>query len=132
MSGLSETDYRFMEAFNTIQSRIHESVVSKGFWEDAEKVLNNTDPENCQAVQKFIIGQKIALIHSEISEGLEGSRKNLMDDHLPDRSMLEVELADGIIRIMDLAQWLGLDLSGAILEKFAYNQGRPYKHGKQF
>lgn len=139
MSGLSQTEYKFKEAFDIIQQRIHDSVVEKGFWEDAETALDVDSPDSTvdhskeyQAIQKFIVGQKIALIHSEVSEALEGSRKDLMDDHLPSRSMLEVELADTVIRIMDLAQWLGLDLSGAILEKFSYNQSRPYKHGKQF
>jgi hypothetical protein len=39
-------------------------------------------------------GEMIALIHSEISEAMEGERKGLMDDHLPNRLMAEVEMAD--------------------------------------
>ena len=34
---------------------------------------------------------------------MEGARKDLMDTHLKHRSMMEVELADAIIRIFDLA-----------------------------
>ena len=74
--------------------------------------------------KKLFIGTKIALIHSEISEGLEGYRKDLMDDHLPERKMLEVELADAIIRILDTAGGLNLDVAGAVIEKLAYNQQR--------
>ncbi len=48
-------------------------------------------------------GVSISLIHSELSEALEGDRKSLMDDHLPDRRMAEVELADAIIRACDTA-----------------------------
>lgn len=70
------------------------------------------------------IAEKLCLIHSEISEAMEGHRKNLNDDHLPHRKMLEVELADAVIRIGDLAGYLGLDLGGAIVEKLAYNQVR--------
>ena len=44
------------------------------------------------------------LFHSELSEAMEGDRKNLMDDHLPEYSMFKVELADFVIRVMD---WLG-------------------------
>lgn len=69
-------------------------------------------------------GTMIALIHSEISEALEGIRKNLNDDHLPSRKMVEVELADAIIRIMDYAGYRGLDVAGAIVEKLEYNQQR--------
>lgn len=68
--------------------------------------------------------KKIALIHSEVSEALEGARKNLMDDHLPHRKMIEVELADVIIRVADLCGALKLDLGGAVVEKLEYNANR--------
>ena len=70
------------------------------------------------------VAVKIALIHSELSEALEGVRKNKADDHLPNRSALEVELADAVIRIADLAGAMKLDLGGAIIEKLVYNQKR--------
>ena len=72
----------------------------------------------------LVISTKLALVHSEVSEALEGARKGLMDDHLPHRPMLEVELADAVIRIADLAGALNLDLAGAVLEKLAYNRTR--------
>jgi NTP pyrophosphatase (non-canonical NTP hydrolase) len=74
---------------------------------------------------KALVAEKLALVHSEVSEGLEGHRKGLMDDKLPHRPMLEVELADAIIRICDLAGALELDLGGAISEKLAFNAQRP-------
>lgn len=74
---------------------------------------------------KALVAQKLCLVHSEISEAMEGHRKGLMDDKLPHRPMIEVELADAVIRIADLAGALGLDLGGAIAEKLAYNATRP-------
>jgi len=70
------------------------------------------------------IGTLIALCHSELSEALEGARKGLMDDHLTERQMIEVELADCIIRILDLGGSLNLDIAGAIAEKHDYNAHR--------
>lgn len=69
-------------------------------------------------------GEQIALIHSELSECLEGVRKGLMDDHLPHRTMEEVELADTLIRIFDYAGGHGLDLQGAFEDKMSYNANR--------
>ena len=85
-------------------------------------------------------GELLALIHSEISEALEGERKDLMDDKLPHRKMAEVELVDALIRILDYAAGFGYDLQGAFDEKMAYNAKREdHKHearriagGKQF
>jgi len=67
---------------------------------------------------------RIALAHSELSEALEGHRKDLQDDKLPHRAMAEVELADAVIRIFDLAGAMGYDLGWAIAEKLAYNAQR--------
>jgi hypothetical protein len=55
---------------------------------------------------------------------MEGFRKGLMDDKLTHRPMLEVELADAVIRIFDLAGGIGLDVAGAIAEKLLVNATR--------
>ena len=86
------------------------------------------------------IGTRLMLVVSELAEAMEGVRKGLQDDHLPHRSMFEVELADAVIRIADLAGAEGLDLAGAIIEKLNYNltradhtlQARAAKGGKKW
>lgn len=82
--------------------------------------------------KKFLqrnFGEMIALCHSELSEALEGNRKNLQDDKLPHRRMEEVELADCLIRIFDIAAGCGMDLEGAYQEKRLYNLSRAdHKH----
>jgi len=69
-------------------------------------------------------GEALALMHSELSEALEADRKGLKDDKLPHRDGREVEFADCIIRILDTAAALGLDVAGAIIEKNRYNASR--------
>lgn len=69
-------------------------------------------------------GEMLMLIVSEVSEAMEGERKSLMDDHLKDRPMAEVELADAIIRIMDYCGRWGYDIEGAVNDKMAYNANR--------
>lgn len=70
------------------------------------------------------VPEKLMLIVSEVAEAMEGHRKNLADDKLPHRRMVEVELADAVIRIFDLAGAKGYDIAGALVEKMAYNAKR--------
>lgn len=69
-------------------------------------------------------GELLMLIVSEISEAMEGDRKNLMDTHLPNRKMFDVELVDALIRIFDLAGSRNVDLETIFWEKMEYNSKR--------
>lgn len=96
---------------------IHTNNVTVGWWDDSI-TYTGTIPD------KYMISTKLCLAHSEISEALEGHRKNLMDDHLPHRKMLEVEIADAIIRLLDIAGYYSFDIGTAIAEKLEYNSHR--------
>lgn len=86
------------------------------------------------------VPEMIALCHAELSEALEGYRKNKYDDHIHHLPSITVELADLLIRVFDLAGYLKLDLSNAVAAKFAYNatrddhkiENRIKKDGKKF
>lgn len=90
----------------------------------AMRMAHGLAKENGWHEENREVGTMLALIHSEVSEALEGHRKDLMDDHLTERKMFEVELADAVIRIFDLAGREGLQLGDAIIEKLKYNQSR--------
>ena len=99
---------------NIITNYCHGVARECGWW---------NDPATGEPLQKNV-GELLCLVHSEISEAMEGHRKGLMDDHLTHRSMIEVELADALIRILDMSGGLGLDVPGAVVEKLRYNTTR--------
>lgn len=72
----------------------------------------------------------LALIHSELSEALEGLRKgDPANDQLPQYRYSEVELADALIRIADAAKAFGWNIGEALVDKMLFNEGREHRHG---
>jgi len=99
---------------NKLGKEFNDNAVAHGFWENPNK------------------GERIALMHSELSEALEAVRKPGPDDKCPEFSAEVVELADAVIRILDYCEYYGLPIGDAVLAKHTYNVKRPYKHGKAF
>lgn len=88
----------------------HSSAVSRNWW-------HNDDG----TPKEMNFGERLALIHSEISEAMEGGRKDLQSDHIPGFSMVEEELADALVRIFDLAGGMNLNLGRAYVAKTRFN-----------
>lgn len=123
-----------MKTINELSKEIHKINVKNGFYEGEKN-----------------IGEMLALIHSEVSESLEADRKSrymngsiravngwFETDKFKEgfefavKDTFEDELADIMIRVMDLAQFKGIDLESHIQAKMRYNSLRPYKHGKKY
>jgi NTP pyrophosphatase (non-canonical NTP hydrolase) len=103
-----------------LQREVHTLAVEKGWWDDPRPI-----PE------------LLALMHSEISEALEAYREApsllaiktcfVREDGKPEG--FASELADVVIRVLDAAESLGIDLGEVILQKHAFNQTRALRHG---
>lgn len=117
---------------NDLAQVIHQNAKDKGFFEKEKN-----------------IGEMLCLIHSEVSEALEADRKNnycqkksidYMNQcewslsHFRDniKNTFEDELADVIIRVLDLCAYKGIDIEKHILMKMRYNLKREKYHGKKY
>jgi len=118
---------------DTLAYQIHKNAVEKGWWELSD--LDVINPTN-------FIASKLLLIVTEVAEATEELRHNNIDVYLkgdeknnPKPEGLIVELADTIIRCLDLAEslhrqgFVSQSIGEIILQKMEYNKTRTYKHG---
>ena len=97
---------------NELSAAIYTWAKGHGFWESRADLYE-------------VLAIKVALIHSEATEALEALRKE-------DYVNFAEELADIIIRVLDTAGHMQIDIEKEVLNKMAKNNNRPHKHGKAF
>lgn len=116
------------EAMNDVSLRAHDTALKHGFYDDyleVSEVLGKADlPECVEYVKRDVVLAQLAKIASEVGECVEVVQKSREYDGLAE------ELADIVIRTMDLAAFMDFKLGTAVAKKMAKNETRSYKHGK--
>lgn len=134
-------DYKvnnFYSSFNSFQTLSNNIAKEHGFYDlERQVALKMTEKDfssdEIQAVSLAFEAQKLMLSVSELSEALEALRHgNPPSISITSFSNVEEELADCVIRLMDVAQAKGYKLCEAIVAKMEYNINRPYRHEKEF
>jgi len=114
-------------AVDRLTALCHGAAKTSGWWTNLKTGWDST-PESHDVPYKelqFSVPEKLMLIVTEVSEGMEGFRKNLNDDKLPQYKNLDVELADALIRIHDLAGAMKIPLGEIVVAKMEFNAQRP-------
>lgn len=120
-------------SINELAKEIHENAKSKGFYD-----------------KEVPLAESLLLIHAEVSEACEASRKGKFSPELTENNIkisniifkeefekyfkntLEDEIADVIIRCLDLSAYRGIDIESHIKAKMRYNSTREKMHGKLY
>ncbi len=108
------TDY----GLDALAASLHQTAVEKGFWDGD--------------ITHDKIGNKLALVHSEVTEVLEGVRKSKGSEAIVE------EMADIVIRLLDLyaamrdENMIEHSLDEVLDKKLNINKERPRLHGNLF
>lgn len=118
----------YLEYLDDLAQECHDTAKAHGFWDHAEIEVVRYTPlgdDKYKGPNPSIHGEKIALMHSELSEALEACRDG-------DRDQEEEELADVIIRLLDYSHARGFSMDRAVRAKMSKNRNRPHLHGRKW
>jgi len=104
------------------QQEVHALAIEKGWYEG--KSASPTE-----------ILSRLMLVVTEIAEAAEEVRSGrgllaLRALHAGKPEGFSIELADAVIRILDLAEWIGVDMDDMMQMKHNFNRTRPARHNK--
>lgn len=120
-------------SLNELADRIHAANKEKGFYKRA--------PYNNLKDDGLFLFRQTALIGTEVSEALEELRRDTAIEGVEKMVYWEnegkprgfpTELADVLIRTLDVMAYCGIDIDKIIELKLSYNASRESKHGKAF
>ena len=132
----SMPEKQIVDALQLLQDQIHGTATRKGWWKDYDALsallarqgdAYGLEPELADTLYRTA---RSMLAVTEIAEGVEAMRMgDPPDDKCPEFSGQTVEIADDIIRQLDLAAQFDLPVIEAIIAKVRYNEGREFQHG---
>lgn len=118
----NEEDNKIYNTLDKLAEECHRASYNSGWWHDPS---TGEEFPTEGFLGAHVIGCKLGLIHSEVSEAMEGHRKSLKDDKLPQYDAIDVELVDALIRILDLLGMRGAPVDAIYGDKMSFNVSRP-------
>lgn len=126
-----------MKQINELRDIIYLNAKSKGFWDNPRNVaeaLMLVVTELSEAVEVHRRNGHVHLLSDEVKDQLDEMSDGEFAEHftLVAKDQFGDEMADAIIRILDLCGGLDIDIDWHIKSKIRYNLTRDRLHGKKY
>ena len=132
----------FVKGLHDYMAAVHKCAVDHGWWEEGHRnfgeMLMLMTSELAEALEAYREGDNVQQIRYEYPNG-EGNERTVLyepqfvytDGHTELGKPVGVasELADTIIRILDVCERMQIPITEALVRKHKYNLIRPYRHG---